>query len=271
MGHGESSVMALVSIIMPSFNSEKFIENAIESVLSQTLDDWELLISDGGSNDRTVDIIKEYSRQDDRVVYIDNKDDMGPAHARCVGVKQCSGEYVAFLDADDLWLAGKLELQVKFMQEDSIDFSYTSYRSMNESGEREGCVIPMYSSYNFFQALSRRGIGILTVMVKRKLLSNDVIETYGKSHGEDYLWWLLILKQGTVARHLDKDTARYRHVDGALSSHRYRYKHQATVWDSYRNEVGLGFLMSVFCYGSYLLDASLRKIWTMACSRLTTR
>ena len=262
--------MAIVSIIMPSFNSEKFIGKAIESVLLQTFDNWELLIIDGGSNDRTVDIIKEYSKQDDRVIYINNKDDMGPAHARCVGVKQCSGEYVAFLDADDLWLVGKLELQVKFMQEHNIDFSYTSYRSTNESGERESCVIPMYSSYNFFQALSRRGIGILTVIVKKKLLSNDVIETYGKFHGEDYLWWLLILKQGIVARHLDKDTARYRHVDESLSSHRYRHKHQATVWDSYRNEVGLGFFISVFCYSSYLLDASFRKIWTMICSHFTT-
>ena len=257
--------MLPVSIIMPCFNSEKFIEEAIQSVLEQSFTDFELIIIDGGSSDNTINIIKKLSKIDKRISYIANLNDQGPAHARFKGIKKSKGKYIAFLDADDLWLTNKLDLQINFMIKDNLSFCYTRYRAINESGQKVGCLIPMYKSYNFSKALGRRGIGTLTVAVKKSVLSTDIIEYYGKSHGEEYLWWLLILKKGITARLLNIDCARYRSVGGSLSTN--RYLHQKTVWHTYRNEIGLNIFYSIFYYISYLIDASARKIWIFICGK----
>jgi len=257
--------MPSVSIIMPCFNSEKFIEEAIQSVLEQSYADFELMIIDGGSTDNTVSIINRLSKIDNRISYIANRNDQGPAHARFKGIKQSKGKYIAFIDADDLWLKKKLDLQINFMIKNNLSFCYTRYRTINESGQKIGCLIPMYSNYNFSKALGRRGIGTLTVAVKKSVLTEDIIECYGKSHGEEYLWWLLILKKGIIARLLNIDCARYRNVGGSLSTN--RYIHQKTVWHTYRNEIGLSLLFSIFYYISYIFDASARKIWMLLCGK----
>jgi len=257
--------MLTVSVIMPSFNSEKHIKEAIKSILNQSFIDFELIVVDGGSTDNTVKIIQDLSKKDKRIVYIDNIDDQGPAHARYIGIKKSKGEYIAFLDADDFWLNSKLEKQTDFMKLKEISFCYTSYRSINESGKILSCLIPMYKKYDFTQALGRRGIGTLTVIVKRSLLTDDVIGHYGKSHGEEYLWWLLILKQGVRAKHLNIDSARYRNTDDSLSTH--RYNHQLTVWHSYRNEVGLSLLPAIYYYSSYIIDVLIRRTWVVLCTK----
>ena len=252
--------MPIVSIIMPCLNSGKYIEEAIQSVLNQSFINFELFIIDGGSTDKTINIIQRFTKIDNRIIYINNLDDQGPAHARCIGIKKSKGKYIAFIDADDLWLSNKLNSQIDFMKINDVSFCYTKYRSISESGKKVSCLIPMYSSYNFSQALGRRGIGTLTVIMEKSLLTNDVIDSYGKSHGEEYLWWLLILKKGVVARLLNIDSARYRNVSSSLSTH--RYNHQKTVWHTYRNEIGLNLFATIFYYTSYILDASIRKTWT---------
>jgi len=257
--------MPSVSIIMPCFNSEKFIEESIQSVLEQSFTDFELVIIDGGSSDNTINIIKRLNEIDNRILYIANLDDQGPAHARFKGVKKSKGKYIAFIDADDLWLPNKLDLQINFMMKNNLSFCYTRYRSINESGKKIGCLIPMYNNYDFTKALCRRGIGTLTVIVKKAVLTNDIIENYGKSHGEEYLWWLLILKKGIVARLLNIDCARYRSAGGSLSTN--RFLHQKTVWHSYRNEIGLSLFFSIFYYTSYIFDAAARKTWMLLCRK----
>jgi teichuronic acid biosynthesis glycosyltransferase TuaG len=259
----------LVSVIMPSFNSGQYIKKAIQSVLAQSFFDFEILIIDGGSVDNTIEIIKYYAERDGRVIYLNNVNDKGPAHARSIGINRCSGKYVAFLDADDIWLPNKLLLQTEFMRLNDVSFCYTSYRIMDKTENQVTCIVPMYKSYNFYQALSRRGIGTLTVMISRHLLDAKIIQNNEKFHGEEYLWWLLILKQGNIARHLNEDTARYRQTDNSLSSH--RYKHQMTVWHSYRNEVGLGLFLSSAYYTSYLFDVTLRRIRVTFCGWISRR
>lgn len=255
--------MPIVSVIMPCFNSEKFIEASIQSVLNQTFKDFELIVIDGGSSDNTIKIINKLASTDTRLSLLENLEDQGPAHARYMGINKSKGTYISFLDADDLWLNNKLNLQINFMNENDVAFSYTKYRTINETGSKTGCLTPMYKSYNFTQALGRRGIGTLTVVIKKSMLTKDIIENFGKSHGEEYLWWLLILKKGTVAHLLNMDTARYRKVGNSLSTH--RLSHQKTLWHTYRNEINLTFFSSVFFYTSYVFDASLRKIVVFLC------
>ncbi len=100
---------ALVSIITPSYNSSRYIKNAIDSVIAQTYENWEMLIIDDASMDFSRQIVKEYMNKESRIRLIELKENMGPAIARNIGIAEARGHYIAFLDSDDLWLPKKLE------------------------------------------------------------------------------------------------------------------------------------------------------------------
>ena len=105
----------LVSVIVPSFNSARFLGQCIQAVIDQTYSNWEMLIVDGGSTDKTVSIVEEFALAESRIKLIDNPEDNGPAQARAVGIRESRGVYLAFLDSDDLWLPEKLATQLAFM------------------------------------------------------------------------------------------------------------------------------------------------------------
>lgn len=256
-----------VSIVMPAFNSRRYVTDAMRSVQAQTRGDWELLVVDGGSKDGTQDVVRAAAEQDPRIRLVPNPDDRGPAHARATGVRNARGRYVAFLDADDLWLPEKLALQVEAMEREGMAFSYTRYSAMSADATEVSCPLPAYRRYDFWSALARRGIGTLTVMVRRERLTEEVLATYGKSHGEEYLWWLLILKQGIVAHLVPHDLARYRNTEGSLSKRRLR--HQSTVWNTYRTEIGLSAPVAALLYTSYVIDVAQRRVRTYLCTRLS--
>ena len=110
----------LVSIITPCFNAEKYIRQTIESVLNQTYKNFEMIIVDDISTDKSVEIIREYSKKDDRIKLIVAKEKIGASGARNVALREMQGQYAAFLDSDDIWLPTKLEKQVKFMQDNNL-------------------------------------------------------------------------------------------------------------------------------------------------------
>jgi len=253
-----------VSVIMPSFNSSKYIREAVCSVLNQSYVELELLIIDAGSTDGTVELIKQFSTEDNRVKYINNVDDEGPAHARQVGIQKCDGEYIAFLDADDFWLPDKTKKQLNSMQDNKISFSYTGYRSIDEDGENPSCPILMRESYNLKQALVGRGIGILTIMIEKILLNDEIIQTRS-DFAEDYLWWLLILKQGHIAKHINIDSARYRKTKNSRSKN--RFAHQLSLWNIYRKHVQLSLITAFVYYMIYVINVSFSKMRVALCSR----
>lgn len=256
----------LFSVVMPSFNSERHISEAIQSVRDQSCTDFELLVIDGGSRDRTREIVEEIAARDPRVRFLENPDDQGPAHARSVGVRNAQGRYVAFLDADDFWLPEKLDAQGRFMSSAPARFSFTRYRGISEDGRRTGCVVPMRKSYSFRQALRHRGIGTLTVTVERELLTPDVISVWRRRGGEEYLWWLLVLRKGVTAYLVDRDLARYRDTAGSLSKNQFITLR--SVWDMYRSELGLSRMQTAWHYSSYFMDSAFRKLWLRACATL---
>jgi teichuronic acid biosynthesis glycosyltransferase TuaG len=266
---GAEMSQPIISIVMPAFNSTRYLREAVQSLQQQTWPNWELLVVDGGSRDGTQDLVKALSAADPRVRLIPNPDDKGPAHARCTGVRHAKGKYVGFLDADDIWLPTKIEDQVSFMERAGVLFTYARYSAMSADGSFVSCPLPAYSHYTFRSALALRGIGTLTVVVHRECLTEEVISNYGKSHGEDYLWWLMVLRSGVEARLIDKNLAHYRQTAGSLST--YRFRHQKTVWHTYRNEMGLGRLQSALFYTSYMLDVAQRRLRTNVCSKLRPR
>lgn len=250
--------MPLVSIIIPSYFSEKYISACIESVKGQTYTNWELIIVDGNSEDETIKIIETFQQKDRRIKLISNPDDAGPAQARAEGIKASSGSYIAFIDSDDLWLKNKLEIQLNFMITNDYKFSFTRYKKMYPDGSLSTASIGGHNSNSFNQYLRRRGIANSTVMVHRECIDDEILNTVGKSHGEDTLWWLLILRKGYIAYAIQIDLAVYRIVDGSLSSK--FLNNQFTVWHSYRNELHLGIFKALFSYAGYVMDVFIRRL-----------
>jgi glycosyltransferase involved in cell wall biosynthesis len=261
--------MKFVSIVMPSFNSSRYIQESIQSVLNQTYTKWELIVVDGGSTDETISIVESLSGLDNRIRLIKNINDCGPAHARAVGIKSSKADYIAFLDADDLWLPQKLSLQTDFMCKNNYHFSYTSYRKMDAAGRLATCVLSTYLSFNFITGLSRRGIGSPTVMIDRSLFNEDILGAIGKSHGEETLWWLLILQKGVRAHCLPKPLALYRDTPYSLS--KKVLLNQSTVWHSYRNELKVPYLLALPVYFFYLIDVFIRRLRLVICTAIKGR
>ena len=248
----------LVSIIVPSYFSEKHISECIESVQKQTYKNFELIIIDGISEDKTLSIIKKYKEKDSRIKLINNPKDNGPAQARSEGIRESRGKFIAFIDSDDLWKENKLEMQLDFMLKNNYKFSFTRYRKLYPGGYLSKASIGGHNSNTFYQYLRRRGIANSTVMLRKECFDDEILNTVGKSHGEDTLWWLLILRKGVVAYALQKDLAIYRIVKGSLSSK--VMNNQRTVWHSYRNELDLNIFVTTLSYFCYILDVLYRRL-----------
>ena len=209
-------ISPLVSIIVPSFNSERFLEECIRSVIDQTYQNWELLVVDGGSTDQTICIVEGFARNESRIKLVANPADDGPAQARSVGIRASRGHYIAFLDSDDLWLPEKLATQLAFMTSAKLDFTFTGYRFLYPNGNQSFAQMYGWQTNSYRQYLGRRGIANSTVILSRECVSEELLNTVGKSHGEDTLWWLLIMRSGASAHCLRTPLTLYRRVQ-ALS------------------------------------------------------
>lgn len=221
----------LISIVMPVYNAEKFLKETIESVRKQTYGNWELILIDDNSSDKSLDIIKQYSQVDKRIFYISLSKNSGAAYARNLAIKKASGEYIAFLDSDDLWLPEKLERQYDFMEKNEIAFSGTAYEQITENGMRTGKIIRPPEQTNYQKALWNNPIGTLSAMYSVKRL--------GKVYGpcirkrNDYALWLKILKKTDYVYGISEVLAFYRIRKNSLSRNKISLvKYQ---WQLYRN------------------------------------
>jgi glycosyltransferase involved in cell wall biosynthesis len=206
----------MVSIIMPSYNTAEYIGQAIESVLKQTYYNWELIIVDDYSNDRTNDIILQYN--DKRILYFKNEKNLGAAISRNRALKQARGQWIAFLDSDDLWDSDKLEKQIEFMQSNHYCFSYTSYDEIDENGYPIGIYvtgprrITKRKMYNFCWP------GCLTVMYDKNIVGDIQIPSIKKNN--DYLMWIKIVEKADCYL-LNENLAHYRIRKGSISNSSY--------------------------------------------------
>lgn len=196
----------LVSIIMPSYNTAKYIAESIRSVLVQTYENWELLIVDDCSTDNTDEVIKPFL-EDERIKYLKNEKNSGAAISRNKALREAKGKWIAFLDSDDLWDSEKLAKQIAFMQENNYKFSYTEYEKIDEESE----------SLNVFVAgpkkVTKRGmyrycyIGCLTVMYDADFFGTIQIKDIRKNN--DYAMWLQLCKKANCYL-LPENLAKYR-------------------------------------------------------------
>lgn len=207
----------LVSIIMPSYNCGRFVEEAINSVQAQTYDNWEIIFIDDCSTDDTIHKVLAMKEKDSRIHLFQNHRNMGAAVSRNTALREAKGRWIAFLDSDDLWEPTKLERQVKFMEDNGYVFSYTNYQEINENGESTGIHVtgPKH--------VTQRGMydfcwpGCLTVMYDASYIGLIQIEDIKKNN--DYAMWLKVCKKADCYL-LDECLAKYRRGRvGSVSSH----------------------------------------------------
>lgn len=208
----------IVSIIMPSYNSEDFLEKAIQSVVDQTYTNWELLVIDDGSKDRSLAIAEEFAKKDTRVKMIRNEENLGIAKTRNKGIQLAKGKYIAFLDSDDSWEVQKLAVQVAVMEEKQLDFTCSSYNVVNEAGEFLGKRLFKAGNQTYQDLLKTNTIGCLTVMVKAELLKKYPMPVL--KH-EDYATWLTILKTGVSVYFIPEVLANYTKRANSTSANKF--------------------------------------------------
>ena len=196
----------LVSIIMPSYNTGRFIKDTIESVLAQSYTNWELIIVDDCSTDDTDQIVEQYLT-DDRITYIKNETNSGAALSRNRALREAKGKWIAFLDSDDLWEADKLQKQIKFMKDNGYHFSYTNYVEIDEESKENGKSvtgpkrISKHGMYNYCW------LGCLTVMYDAETVGLIQIADIKKNN--DYAMWLKVCKKADCYL-LNEELALYR-------------------------------------------------------------
>ncbi|MDY5684126.1 MAG: glycosyltransferase family 2 protein [Treponema sp.] len=237
----------LVSIITPNYNCERFISQTIESVLAQTYKNWEMLIVDDCSTDKSYEIACEYAKKDSRIKVFRNKKNSGAAVSRNVAIEKSKGQYVAFLDSDDIWLPQKLEVQLKSFQND-VAIVYSFYEKIDSEGNRSDRIIYSPKETNFRNMLKSDVIGNLTGIYDTSLVGKIYQK---KVHQEDYIMWLEILRLGYKAICCQEVLAYYRISATSLSHSKIR--HLKWQWDSYRKELKLNLLISIYYYANYAI------------------
>ena len=181
----------LVSIIMPSYNTAKYISDSIKSVLAQTYKNWELIIVDDCSTDNTDEIVGEFL-SDERIRYLKNEKNSGAAVSRNYALREARGKWIAFLDSDDLWLPEKLEKQLAFMAENGYKFSYTEYSVIDSDSNRTGVKVSGPKRITKFGMRNFCWPGCLTVMYERETVGLIQIADIKKNN--DYAMWLKVIK-----------------------------------------------------------------------------
>lgn len=226
---------------MPCYNCEKYIDKAIESVKNQTYNQWELLIIDDLSTDKSLQIVDEYAKGNVNIDVIRLSKNGGAAYARNVGIKRSKGEFIAFLDADDVWTPEKLEYQINYMVTKKRNITCTSYGKIDENGIPNGIVIEAKEKVDYDRVLFDCPVGNSTVIYNAGVLGKIEIPNIRKRN--DDALWLKMLKIEKYIYGIDKILCYYRVREKSLSYNKLNLiKYH---WKLYREVERLGVLRSL--------------------------
>ena len=234
-------VVPLVSVIMPAYNAAPFIEEAICSVIGQTVTDWELFVIDDGSSDESFQIAQKLASDDSRIHVLQNAENMGVAKTRNRGMELCKGHYVAFLDSDDYWKPQMLERMISRAEETAADIVYCSYELVDEGGKKvcNDFVVPLATTFK--ESIIRSVITCSTVLITGELAKNHRFPT--NMYHEDIALWFQILRDGGTARGVPEILAAYRQRAGSRSAGKLTSAKRR--WTIYREHLGLSFIQCI--------------------------
>lgn len=241
--------LPLVSVITPCYNAESTIAETIQSVFNQTYPNWEMLIVDDNSSDNSARIIESFVVRDSRIKYYKTNSPSGsPSLPRNIGIENASGKFLAFLDADDLWLPEKLEKQVKFMEKNKYDLSYSFYEKIDWQGNRNNRIIQTRDVTAYNKLLKSNSIPCLTSMIRRDIIGDTRFKQIPQ---EDFCFWLDILKKGIVAYNMKEITALYREAKNSRSANKLdMFK---GYWNVIRNHQNISFFPACYDMVTYTI------------------
>lgn len=236
----------VVSVVMPAYNAGRTLAEAVDSVLAQTFQNWELILLDDGSRDGTASIARSYTRADPRIRYEANPGNLGAAASRNRGVSLARGSWIAFLDSDDVWRPEKLARQLKLAEQTGAQLLYTSYSLWKEEkNERRAYLVP--PSTDYASMLAENVIGCSTVMAPRAILAAHPFSL--STYHEDYALWLELLRSGCRASGCTEILVDWRVVPGSRSFSKWNAAWQR--WHVYRRAENLPLGKSLAAFGAY--------------------
>lgn len=243
----------LISVVMPNYNGHRFVEQAIDSVLSQTYENFELLVVDDCSNDDSVSLIKHKAQSDSRIRVIALEHNAGVANARNVGIREAKGEYIALLDNDDLWTEDKLERQLALAQK-GADIVYCSYDFIDEQNNsiKKPFVVPQQT--NFDKMLASSVISCSTSFIKSKLMRAHPFNP--DFYHEDYVLWMELLRVCPTAYGDQKVLMHYRQVTGSRSNKKGNAAKER--WNTYRKALKLNAVTSAWAFVRYAVNGVMK-------------
>lgn len=255
----------MISIIIPVHNAEKFIKETIDCVCAQSYEDWELLLIEDGSTDRTMDIMAAYLEElkDERIrlkkrkIRSPEEKTFGAARARNLGLSLARGRYIAYLDADDRWRADKLERELAFLQEKNAGFVFTGYEFGDENAKGTGKIVHVPETLIYKQALANTTIFTSTVMIDTEKIEKSLL-VMPCIKSEDTASWWKILKSGVTAYGLDENLVVYRRAGNSLSSNKIEALRR--IWNLYRQAAGLSVFASTCHFVPWAYRAIKRRM-----------
>ena len=236
---------------MPSYNAERFIAESVESVLCQTVEDWELIIVDDASSDGTLDIVADFQQRDPRIRLVTEGTNHGPAHARNRGLEQARGDLIAFIDSDDVWFPEKTAKQVAAMERYQADIAYTGYTRRRDS-EQDGTVVAVPARANYQSLLRRNIIGCSTAMVRRSTCGTLRMPPIMRR--QDHGYWLSLLRDGSrTAVGINQPLVWYRLHHDSLSANKLVAAKYS--WKLLREVERFGLTKSILLFSGYSFEA----------------
>ena len=254
----------MISIIVPVYNAEKYIEQTIETVVQQTYGDWELILVDDCSQDQSLETarrkIHQYGDKESvvsRIHVIEKKVNEGAAMARNTGLDHAHGRYIAFLDADDVWYPQKLQREMDFMKQMDAGFVFTSYQFGDEEANPTGKAVMVPETFTYKEALTRTIIFTSTVLFDTRKIDKSLLYMPHIASEDTATWWQ-ILKTGVVANGLNEQLVIYRRPPASLSSN--KWKAVKRIWGLYRKIAGLPAYKAFFYMFGWAWNATMRRI-----------
>lgn len=251
--------MPQISIVVPVYNAENYIRQTVDMVLNQTFTDWELILVEDCSKDNSAEVLRslESELQDARIRVIYKEKNEGAAKARNTGIDAATGRYLAFLDADDIWMENKLSDELAFMQKKQAAFVFTAYEFGDENAVGTGKIVKAPEILTYKKALSRTIIFTSTTMFDVSVLGKDLVKMPAVPSEDTATWWR-ILRSGYVAYGYPEVTTIYRRPPQSLSSNKGTAVYR--IWYLYREVEKLPVIASMIYFVGWAFRATLRRL-----------
>ena len=247
--------MPLVSVIMPYYKKINFVINAVNSVLNQSFQNFELILIYDDTNLSDLEIIKNKFKNNPKLKIIKNNENFGAGISRNIGISKSIGDIIAFIDSDDYWFQKKLEKQLDFMNHNNLNFIFCSYEK-KISEKKSITIINPKEKLEYNDLIKSCDIGTSTVLIRKKIIDEELFPNLKTK--EDYVAWLKILKKGFYAHNLNETLVIWNSVEDSLSASFFQ-----KIFDGFRvyyNYEKFSFLKSIFCLLILSLNSVKKKI-----------